>query len=842
MLERLAIFKRHVGASGREKTMRKSKRLVLLLTGLALTLLACSRPATSSQSIVHEQQWIVRSIGQDIAEIMLLAANKNRKQPIALETLDCQTEELSPDCKKYAYKLTWSNSNASQNKEFELVNYVWDPGNYASWAAQLMNFAKVQPAVPASSGDDSFLERLSNFTPQILQEENKRLSEALTARPLDAGLHEQAALLCVTWALRESASCFEDVRPWLNRMSAHLAIARSLRNTEEYSIPGKLAEAALMCLSGHTAEGNLRIDSLKSAASGESMKSWLRALKIFTTKDYRTADLEKASLMERLQYGRAIADDIGSDYLTDYLRKSRSLGSGTIDWLRIGARGIHTVESGHLYAEPGVAAEVADFNRDFSIYKTGSIKSRDEAVTELSRAPTRCLVLSPTPQLQVVSWPDLAAYHARHLLDSIFQKYYFEKSMWGVPDQARETINQSAEVFSRVRLYPLCELSYRWVDGEKTDASLSARLSDLVSKSPEDVNSNLWHRIGFCSAAPQKVPDLLKWFVPRFPFGTVYDFAYRHFDGDPELSAAELKELAKVSPYNQPLLYSWISMTYPHDSFTGEQLAAAYGALADVDIVAMNTVADAYKKAPEKYAQQMEKIARLQPDKYFDLGSLYVDESKPEKAKEAYENGVRLCRDNVMLSNNCSWLVNYYYDHEQTDKALELATRAAKVYSARGLQTMAELYERMGKLKEAEDSFLNIKERYDNTQGLCQFYLRHKSADPRYQQEYDKLIKSLFPDGLVKVEAAHLSGAPKTGVKVTSESPLTDKFCVHYGDIFVGVDGYRVESVAQYHFVRGLDSGKNMEFTVWNGKEYRTVKAILPDRRWECGISDFKKD
>jgi tetratricopeptide (TPR) repeat protein len=254
----------------------------------------------------------------------------------------------------------------------------------------------------------------------------------------------------------------------------------------------------------------------------------------------------------------------------------------------------------------------------------------------------------------------------------------------------------------------------------------------------------------------------------------------------------------------------------------------------------MEAIAYASRKDPVKHAEQLIKIARYKPDLYFELGSFYVEQKQPEKAKEAFENGVKLGRDSVIMANGCDWLVNYYFDHGQKDKAFDLANKAAEVYSGNGLETMAKLYEKMGKLKEAEDYFAKIKERYDDSAPLDFFYHRHAQENERYKKADLAYQKKIFPAGSRKLDPSQLKTAPTLGILVTSESDLTQKFGLHHGEIIVSVAGTATDNKAQYTYMMDSNHDDNYEFTVWNGKEYRTVKAVLPKHRWGINIEDYK--
>jgi hypothetical protein len=843
---------------------------VLLTVTINSSCLADEITATPSQAFSHEQQWIVNSIGQDVAEILLFAARQDGRKDLALNSIEFKTEETPGNTEKFSYQLSCPAPLAKESRDFTLATYVWSPDNYSPWAQQLISSFHLHPydssnaadssvstsvpsesatdasasktANPSSSSSvsttgasaDAFIADLSKFTPESIAEQNKRISSALTAHALDSRLHEQAALLCSLFALRETASCFNDVRSELNRIAAHLAIAKALNGGTEYGAAGKLADIALMTLSGREAEAVVKIDSMIPSSS-EAVQSWLRALKVRATNDYRIADLKKSSPLECLQYGRALADDIGADYLTEYLEKNKPEGNA-IDWLRIGSRGVSTVQSGHVYIEPGVMMEELSFNQDFQLYKNKKIESSEEANAALSLFPDRCLSVNNATELQVISWSDICAFHARHLLDSLFQQYYFESKRWGVPDRAKALLANSDKSFSTIRLYPLLKICFLWTESKKSDAALISQCKTLMTTRPQDVNSTLWHRMVGVSANSPELPSVASWFVPRFPFGTAFDFPYRAFHEDQKLTMSELDTLKSENPYDAFLLKSWAGAKYPHDSYTSAQLAEALGVQAEVNVNSMLAVARASRKDPASYGELMGKVAAYKPEEYFVLAQYYVDHSQPESAKKAYESGMSLGKDSVLKSNNCAWLVDYYYDHGEKDKAVELAKFASDVYSAQGLLTAAKLYERMDKLPEAEQFFKNNSERYDTSAELCLFYKRHQNANAKYKQEAERLAKSIFPDGLIKVDVSTMKNPPEKGILINSTSSLTQKYGLNLKDVIVAIENVRVADMQQYFYMLSDAKSTTMQFIVWDGKSYRTVEATLPERKWKCRI------
>ncbi|MBX9723612.1 MAG: hypothetical protein K2X81_19565, partial [Candidatus Obscuribacterales bacterium] len=718
-----------------------------LSIALSTSFIYSPSPVLATRTVAHEQQSIVDAIGRDIASMILFA---NSAASITDKAVDFAAKQESPKTEELNFSLKLDKTGEILNRSVNLVDYVWEPANYAPWAVQIMEKFNLKAN---NSSDDavakSFVESLSNFDSEILAQENTRVSSDLSKNPLDASMHEQAALLCAMFGLRESASCFTDVRLWLNRVSAHLSMAKALRSNGNYSDAGKLAEIAMLCLCKREAQAVATIDKMLAEKNSETMKSWLRALKIRATADYRIADLPIATVVERLEHGRALADSLGSDNLTDQLKKGKRTGPA-IDWIRIGMRGIGSVESGHLYAEPAVTAELADFSEELKLYTGKSISTSVAAIPELNLSQSGCLVSEPTPQLQAVSWANLSGFHARHLLDGIFQKYHFEKKVWGVGADADTALVNADKAFSTIRLYPLMKLCIVWGDSKKPDAVLSEQLKKLVLTDPEEVNAEMWHRIKHSVPASFGIPGPYEqWFVPRFLFGTAYDFNNRNFSTDPQLSSAEIEQLVKINPYSAALA-NVMARAKKHAALTGDDLREAYGSMAEFNLPVMLSIANAYKEDDSKYAESLEKIAKYDTNYYFALGKLYVKHSQTEKALQAYENGVKFGRNAVLMSNGCQWLVNYYYDHGMKGKALALAKDVADVYSHAGLLTLADLYDKMGELALAEAEYAKINERYSAAGELSAFYLRHQSADPRYKAESLKIIKQIYPTGQLK--------------------------------------------------------------------------------------------
>jgi tetratricopeptide (TPR) repeat protein len=781
----------------------------------------------------HEQQWLVNCIGTDIAEMILFAAKNNGAEDVALDKVSCTTTEKSAVAGSYSYELKTNEKTEPETCDLHLSDYFWCPSNFSPWADQLIKKYKLTPTTHDDQASTELIKTLSNYNSPTIAKAEKDIAKELTKDPMNAALHEQAALLIATQSLRECASCFTDMRSLLDRVCAHLAVARALRGEAPYSDAGKLAEMTLLSLSGRTSEALPSLKSMQSAGTDQPTLSWLRGLEMRITMDPRVSKNE--SMMERLEYGRAVGDTIGSDKLTDYLQNNKDI-SRQIDWMRIGVRGIASVEAGHLYAEPGVRAEMQDFINNYGLFHdTNKILDPD---SELNKQPTGCLVRGADGwELQPLSWPDLAAFHCRHILDAVFQAENFERHMWGVPQYADESTKNAERTFSKLTLYPLLKscLVSDVIDEKtnkyiRTDGMTTAAVSELVKQHPEIVNSDLWLQSRMNSSIPEAIPVPDNWFVPHFLYGTAFDFYGRCLDAD-TVTLDTLERLKKLSPYNMDLINALAYKKYGANKANADQLKELYGPLFDYDLRALGMVVDAYEKTnPTLEAQLMEKVAALNPDRYALLGFLYLQLHQTDKAVAAFEKGVELERDDVLFSNSCEWLVRYYDEHGQRAKALALAQKVAEVYSATGLDTLALEYERMGKLSDAEATFKKVNERYPTDfESLCAFYVRNEKHDARYKQEATRLLSKAFPNGLKHVTLQDFKQAPTSGVEIKPWSKYLNFYNMASGNVIVALSGNRVDNFTQWAQLREIIANSDfMDLIVWDGKTFRAVKTFNP--------------
>ncbi len=210
-----------------------------------------------------ESTWLVDQVARDIAEISLFASNPKASAE-DLASLEVKVESVSNS--DTSYLVSASANRAKKDKcstTLPLGHHLWAPENFVPWAQAVQKGWKIthqkgKPSNPPAASGLELAKKLLEPTSTVLMGESNRLSKELNQAPLDAGLHDQSALLAGALALREAAGAFSDARPALCRMTAHLALAKCLapQSTPER----ELAEAILLTLACRQVDALERIE------------------------------------------------------------------------------------------------------------------------------------------------------------------------------------------------------------------------------------------------------------------------------------------------------------------------------------------------------------------------------------------------------------------------------------------------------------------------------------------------------------------------------------------------------------------------------------------------------
>jgi hypothetical protein len=342
------------------------------------------------------------------------------------------------------------------------------------------------------------------------------------------------------------------------------------------------------------------------------------------------------------------------------------------------------------------------------------------------------------------------------------------------------------------------------------------------------------------AAEAARIPAYDRWFQSLTPYGTALDVDHRVFNSanmnrrDPRI----LDALHALAPRQVNLLESYIARKYGAKA-TDEQLASAYGPLADYDVRALRYWAGRVGDRPDAYQRVSAKMCDLDADLCLGVADYFWDHEMDDAAAAAFERAREHGRDKVALANAGDAPLDYYFDRGQLQKAKALAEEGAEVGSGSGFRIMGRFLERTGDYAGAESYYRRIAERYENTTPLEDFYLRRqvKGGDPRYRALAADAMKKQFPEGLQRVGIGDFNtppAQPPQGLTI-SKDLLTEKlrrFGLQLGDQLYALDGYRVKNNDQFVVVRSFSDEPEMTAIVWRNGQYLEIKGRFARRRF----------
>jgi hypothetical protein len=199
--------------------------------------------------------------------------------------------------------------------------------------------------------------------------------------------------------------------------------------------------------------------------------------------------------------------------------------------------------------------------------------------------------------------------------------------------------------------------------------------------------------------------------------------------------------------------------------------------------------------------------------------------------------------DEVFVSNNARWTIDYYLDTGREAAARQLAKRTAGTGALSGLLNQAFLLERLGDLAGAEAIQRAGKERYQYDVPLLQFYFRRSQAGDAagFAAPGTEATRRLFPEGLRRLDMAGaraLQPSPLTrripGFVVsqdpTAAEPVDERFVLlglEAGNIIVAANGIRIENHDQWVAVLSLSDAPIVSLLVWRAGEVVEVNGVF---------------
>jgi hypothetical protein len=763
-----------------------------------------------------EQDWIVDTITRDVREMAAFATTG---------------------------QLPSNDLPAVKPGDLHFDDYLFSPRAYEPVASAALGTTAAGSPSPASPDpeDARLLAALLDLRPAVLVREDRTLSRKLEADLRDAAAHERAALLLGAFALRDDAGRHGDYRPALCRMTAHLAFARALRGGGEPGLAGRFAETLLVTLVLRERDALTRLDALAAVARSRAERAWVRALRLRNTGDWRIArDAKDLTLLETLAEFQALAWVIDDTTAFTWLEKRRP--EWVADWAWIALDCGFSVETGNRFAEMAPAFAMSEAAEVLQAMRDAPPEDTDRLLEALNERPRRLVSIEGgKPRLAVLGWGLWADRGQRHLLFGLETASYHLAGVLGMPGQST-AYDEYARGFSRLEMFPLL-LRYMAADANHYRAAMAA-VRELALHSPERLTGGCWALIRAKSEygpVPADLPDQNTWFRPALPLGTALDFSARSevVQALVTLRPEPLRALHDLAPYH-PGIASRVLQ--PAGVKTLAEQASVYGPLADFNVYAMRELAMAAWYDTPEFRRRQGALCELIPEQCFRLGYRLAELGLDDEAAVAYQKGFDRARDRVSASHRAQWLVTYYYEHGNVEKAEAVAREVASTGSCPGLLVLANLMERRGKLDAAEEDYRQVYERYDVIDDLVGFYYRQARVAKKaaYEAKLRTTLAQALPSGLEPLDRAALPPKPTDGVVVKEENDNTKRYAIKWGNVIVGLDGFRVRNVQAFGVVRTLSYSPHMKLVVWRGKSYDDIDVELWDRRFRIGIDDLK--
>lgn len=734
-----------------------------------------------------------------------------------------------------------------------LAHGIWRSVDYAPLASSLFGDASGPAQSNVAPVDVAMLSALTRPRAEVMLSENARISKRLAGDMRSYRAHEQAALLLGVLALREGAGLFDDVRSTLSRMTAHLACAEALRGAAPQSAEGFLAETIVLHLSGYQSAARIGLDSVSLAGAPEPLRVWVRALMLRVTGDWRAIfNPRDATLLERLEYARAVRDRLGAGRLLAFLAQA---GDDPIsDWQHIVLEEAFGVEAGNRFTGDPRSLELREAQEVWAAFHDSELGGW-EAAGHLNDEPWPSPVgaVDGEAVVRVIDWGRWAGFLQRHLCQQIAAEARHDWNLGASTAAKAETLRAAGERFGLLRLYPIV-LRTAAVDEADYRRAMDAA-AVLVREHPEQIPAVAWYRLDEKPDTWAKKPmaSAATWFTLHVLPGTIFDQDHRTLRPNHTAPLAWLERWKSHRPYDAWLLmglaYSRAeaearSKGLADDRPSFESAVRILGPLMDYDLSANNRVATYLSLTPPQSVAVTTRMCDANVDRCQALANTLLRAGREAEAEQVYERWVEGAVDRVAVSGGLTWLVRYYADTDRLDRAMELAAMAAATGSAIGLETLAHLLDRQGSYEQAEEIYERIADRYENSDGyLGAFYRRmaRRSGDAAYEARAASALTDDFKQGIESVSVEAQTTAPVDGITFGRFGARASRIGVRADDVIVGVDGIRIHNTWEYQLAARFaePAAAPMELLVWRDGRYQALKLEVPQRWFGADFRNY---
>ncbi len=709
----------------------------------------------------------------------------------------------------------------------------WAPEAYVDLARSFSPRASASPR----DLDRAFVRRLLSATTSDLVDEDLRVGAALAADPASIPAHEEAALLLGAVALRESSGEFSDLRPAFHRVTAHLAMARTLGEASEPSEAGRIARATLLVLTGRERDAEPWIASIPDPA-------WQRILRMRLTDDWRLFDaLQPSTRFEKLEWFRSMARTLDtSTAMERYHRVFPPLADEEPDlhWYRIAVEQFEGPSDGYYFRRDLFDRELEELERVRRRYGDDA-RALDLALDDPPRG-----LYGPDGNLpRVVGWNYWAGFYQRHLCDHLVKADTYFRIAVGLPDEADAYRAHADPRLQGMELHPFVRMrrtARAGVQVEDIDG-----FEDVVRatvRNPERVNGANWYFAAWTTgqmALREGMPRPADWFSSRLAVESTFDIRRRLWHFGRHQSPADIAVAQELAPSSSQVWRLFVELPRAQP-ITTDELLRLMGPRAEYDLHALADVEASAERQRQDERPVRERMCAIEPSSCVHLGELLADRSEDADAVRAFRKAFDEATDRVHVSNHMRWLVRYYRGHGNTREAMIVAREGAGTGSSQGLTNLAWLLEDLNELDEAESLHADNFERYENPAELIGFYYRLARIGglAAYEQRLHSAASDVFPNGLRTYRAEENDTPPIDGALIDSNSEKLREAGLMPGDVIVALDGFRVRSFGQYEAVRTFSESPELKLAVWRVNRYMDIAASPRDRRFGVSMIDYR--
>lgn len=702
--------------------MRQSRSVRLVILGAlvaTVAAVACQRalgwrlgaaPPKVEGAYATEEEWIVGEIVRDIAEMSAHSGGRAVNLSIA------------PSAEAGRYRI--SIDGVPSAVDLDLRRELWNPAAFAAVARAVMN-GQSPAGLSVLALPLAHHRTLVDLTPASLISVSSSISHALAANMRDVRAHESAALTLGAFALRESAGPSADTRWAMNRLTAHLAMATALGSATDPGMDGRLAEVMLLTLANRQTRALAMLGRLTTTGPD----AWIRALRLRITQDWRAipgpAGLTR---LEKLEYFRARRATVASTKSS--LELERLGEQSNVDWMRI-VESFSTGMEGSWSGTDAVDWEVDEYE---DVYQRVHGRPIDRNVADALNAKARRCIGANGPE--VLPWGAWAEFAQRHLAMSIRRtdSIYHHRFRSDAADRDMQRLRSE---FGTLWIFPAAtiQLSRKPRTSEWDIQDLDAAIARTIAV-PERVPSSIWSLLESAATfrpAERGLPPPRTWFIRPAP-RAMHDAASRVKNEGDFGNLSEITAMMRDAPYDFLLGSVYLTAKYGEKP-PYEEILRVFGPRKDYDLRVLRWALQRSDAAAARMGL-LSRSCEVSASECLALAAEYVRQDRDDEAAASYERAFTdPLVDGMTLSNASDWLVTYYYRHRRIGPALQLAERSARGGSLQGVVTLAYLYERLKRWREAERLYREASDRYGKPAELVGFYKRVINVHKRVEFE-----------------------------------------------------------------------------------------------------------